>query len=431
MRRPASGWWALAATVVVSTLVVGAGVVSWTWTQDEPLPQPSEATDGPVSLPETVGPVPPSARSIRDAPAGRAIALVAAYQGDTPTFFTIGASRNQIRTVPEIGDRPVTPAPGEADEGQLPPFSMRLAPDGTRIAVGGGRNDDPGGVLVLDLRTGKRRLHAPAARSVLVLAWSPDSRRVAYSADTGLHVLDLRTGRYTTPAFDGDHYYGVAFSPDGERLAVDLERTVMIVPVDERDAVGGRPVTIPKQDGEYLPTDVAWSPNGSRLLLQRDGSPDESTPESGGEPPRHVRITFVDLTGTGPTRLAATIDARNVWVAVLAWRSPVELLVVEAGAGGTGIVARTPGDQGGEVVLVGHNDMAEIQLARGLSVALATRPGGNNDFGPATDPGTARSALRIATSLGWGLAVYLTLGFIGLLALPLAVRRRRTDDPLR
>jgi dipeptidyl aminopeptidase/acylaminoacyl peptidase len=81
------------------------------------------------------------------------------------------------------------------------------SPDGTRLAVGA-----PRGVVIVDLKTGRRTPVAPGGRDPV---WSPEGSRIAYSRGDSIFikVLDRRRARLLASGIEP------TWSPDGRALA--------------------------------------------------------------------------------------------------------------------------------------------------------------------------------------------------------------------
>ncbi len=99
--------------------------------------------------------------------------------------------------------------------------SVRFSPDGTKLAVTGGRPARSGEVQIWDVAGHKLILSVPVTNdSVFGVSWSPDGKRVAFGCtDKSVRVIDAETGAqvlYQT-AHD-DWVLGTAFSVDGSHL---------------------------------------------------------------------------------------------------------------------------------------------------------------------------------------------------------------------
>ncbi len=84
-------------------------------------------------------------------------------------------------------------------------------------------------------------------------AWSPDSRRLAYSGLDGIHVLTMSGGDRVV---DRQHVATLRFSPDGTTLAFDGVRGFTLL------KGGHEHVLVPDE-----PSAFAWSPDGKRIAF--------------------------------------------------------------------------------------------------------------------------------------------------------------------
>lgn len=167
------------------------------------------------------------------------------------------------------------------------------SPDGTSL-VASTTFEPP---ILLDTRTGKQMLtFTGATKWIDTIAWSPDSRLVAFaSRDSSIELWDATTG-IRVRSFEGidGHVADLKFSPDGSYLAGGFLATlVRIWRVDNGAVV--------KDFTDFrLPvTSVSWSPDSLKLVM---GSWDGT-------------VQLYDL-GNDHTSLTATY---GTWVWVVAW----------------------------------------------------------------------------------------------------------------
>jgi dipeptidyl aminopeptidase/acylaminoacyl peptidase len=268
---------------------------------------------------------------VSDSPPGPAIALY--RQGalgtrlGTSQVVTIGVDGRTYRRLDLAERRGIDGADGEWHHADA-----LLAPDGASVAVA-----DPQRVRdqieVVDLRTGRSagyRLDRAAA--VHMLDWSPDGRRLAFTAyDTPmdgterpgrLAVLDTGTGAVTRLGDLAMRRGTASFSPDGDRIAiVHTALTASARSVSIVDMAGTVLWTLP----DRAPTQVTWSPDGT-LLAATYVRPDG------------WQLVFVDPTGrNGSTPAPIEFPGGTGADQVVGWRSTSTVLV-RAGAGSAEII---------------------------------------------------------------------------------------------
>ncbi|MGI5240355.1 TolB family protein [Dactylosporangium sp. CA-139066] len=260
----------VAAAVVVLLLAVGLVRLPAT---------PSAPAAGPDTLPRVFAGHSLLTATVSAAPAGPAIAIYRYGQGDmpfqTPQLIAVGTDGRTYRVIDLARKR------GRSADALA--FAL-LSPDGSRVAVADtlGPVQD---VAIVDLTTGRTRGYpVPAGSAVQLLAWSPDSKRLAYAiapyradsngdpraalaADGELTLLDLATG-VTSPVAGQRGVLDAAFSPDDRTLAVQVGAELRLL------TAGGSTV-VPLPDRHRLGGPAAWSPDGTRLALFRvaAGSP--------------------------------------------------------------------------------------------------------------------------------------------------------------
>ncbi|HVT27694.1 MAG TPA: c-type cytochrome domain-containing protein, partial [Lacipirellulaceae bacterium] len=99
--------------------------------------------------------------------------------------------------------------------------SVRFSPDGTKLAVTGGRPARSGEVQIWDVAGHKLLLSVPVTNdSVFGASWSPDGKRVAFGCtDKSVRAIDAGTGAQVLYQQSHDDWVlGTAFSTDGTHL---------------------------------------------------------------------------------------------------------------------------------------------------------------------------------------------------------------------
>ncbi|MEV4515524.1 hypothetical protein AB0K00_42025 [Dactylosporangium sp. NPDC049525] len=315
-----------ATAVVVVVLLLAVGLVR--------LPvAPGVPAAGSATLPRVFAGHSYFTATVSAAPAGPAIAVYGYGQGDlpfqTPQLIAVGVDGRTYREIDLASKRG---QPVDAPLWKSPAAPVLLSPDGVRVAVADARGPVHD-VAIVDLTTGRTRSYpVPAGSAVQLLAWSPDSTRLAYAvapyradshgdprvalaADGELTVLDLATSGTSTVAGQRGAL-AAAFSPDGGTLAVQVGTELRLL------TAGGRSAVVPLPAGHRLGGPAAWSPDGRRLALFRvaAGSPSWATgywsPDglavldlpSGVSTPLNTNATAV-LGWQGADLLASTGDA--------------------------------------------------------------------------------------------------------------------------
>lgn len=328
------------------------------------------------------------------APDGR-VAVVAVTRLD----LQADAARSQLWAVPTDASAPARPLTSGGRD-TAPAFS----PDGRWLAYLGAAGDEPPQVHVLPTVGGAARRLTGSPLGAGVPVWSPDSRRLAWTAPTGgpddpgaprlvtslrslhgevpgarprqVHVLDLpddlaaddRPVPEPVVVTRGPECADVCWSPDGTELAFvsarhasagrDLRTDVFAV---RPDGSGLRRVT----DGRGRSARPAWSAEGLVFTAARDdgGSALYRVPAAGGVPePLLAPVTGDVLPGAVATARGVVVPVRR--------GGAVELLRVPPAGGRPEVLVDGPftvtgAGAGGDVVVatVGHDGSAGELIA--------------------------------------------------------------------
>jgi len=184
-----------------------------------------------------------------------------------------------------------------------------FSPDGTMLAYR--LYDGETGIYVVNVDGTGLRMVA-ATRDVTLepyhpwpmpgLAWSPDSKRIAYispgvtvlarsTAPKNLVVADVRNGALATIVdanVDGGVGASFAWSPDGTKFAFTRDYPGDQIPqwgdagwsgivVAKADGSGEQRLTLTESGPNTFVVGLAWSPDGSRIALVRRLQPNSST----------------------------------------------------------------------------------------------------------------------------------------------------------
>jgi dipeptidyl aminopeptidase/acylaminoacyl peptidase len=227
--------------------------------------------------------------------------------------------------------------------------SPRWSPDGRRLAFAssrGGEEKDkkaPANLYVIPAQGGEPRKLTDLKESVEAIAWSPDSRRLAFTARvrdeaydeeddrkrkprrftrvfhkldsvgwtgdrrTHIFVVDADGSGEARQVTDGDFEHGnPAWTADGKQLVFNGLRddnwdTTLINRLYVVDADGGEPRAITGDEGSYeMP---APAPDGARLAFRFE-------PEDGTYP-HHSRIGVMNLDGSDRKILTESLDLQT------------------------------------------------------------------------------------------------------------------------
>ena len=238
-----------------------------------------------------------------------------------------------------------------------------LAPNGRAVLLTE-QNEVTTSIVHVDLVTGARHeFPLPAPQYVVIHAWSPDGRYVAFGESDSNEIraesaqadvvasgtfvlLDLVTGAQK-PLPQVGPIAAAAFSPDSTRLAVQsadsrrLDCPQVCKPyrfkafVIDLHGTVLNDLTAPAGDLGIVPH-AAWSPDGRWIAMNRWVGFDHGPGEVG---PPYEQIAAVDATGGSAVRGPFTVYDK----VVLGWRDPDHLLVAVLGnqASTTGLIEET------------------------------------------------------------------------------------------
>ncbi|WP_229069980.1 WD40 repeat domain-containing protein [Actinoplanes sp. DH11] len=313
MRKKILTWSAVA--VVVAALVVAGATRPW---RDAP----GDAVPGGLELPwmwqATVDMDPP----------GRASVLVG---GDSIGFrgTDIFDSEGKIAVVGRAGDYRMLLHGGW--DSVAAGADVLLSPDGLRVARSA---VDTEGLEIIDLTTGKSRIHPVELSSAGPIAWAPDGRSVLTSVYVGANsenvqfvLIDLDTGGRRLigeeiPDWSVRSASRGAFAPDGRHLAITSGETLRLM-----DRTGATVWTAQLGDRAHLAGTGAFTPDGTRIAIARlDGCVQDC--DETALAARRWTVGYLDAaTGapaTGPELPAVT----GMAIRALGWSQGRDLVVV-------------------------------------------------------------------------------------------------------
>jgi len=302
-----------------------------------------------------------AARALTDAVRDTALDLDPSFAPDGRRVAFVGerAGRRGLWLVDTVGGRP-------AQLAQLPdPFSevrgAAWSPDGMRIALARVQPPDSAGarrasrLALLDVETRAVRDVSVAGivgGDVGDVAWTPDGRRLVFSAGRGgdrrawrLWVVDAGGGAAVALERGRAGAFAPAVAPDGRRVAYIAADSAGRPQVWVHAALGGgdgAPRRLTDHE-DLAPTRVRWSPDGHAVLYAADGKLWRADATTGAARPvpftAHVALTrqrrdlpaarFPEPAASSPARgfmgLALSPDARLVGVLALGklWVVPV------------------------------------------------------------------------------------------------------------
>ncbi|MGA2253760.1 MAG: protein kinase, partial [Thermoguttaceae bacterium] len=141
---------------------------------------------------------------------------------------------------------------------------LTWSPQGRRLAWTGG-----GKVTLWDAKRGEEVLMGDV--DAQQVAWSPSGKHLAVGKPGGIVVLDVETRRETRTLPSGD-VKAISWSPDTTRLAVASGPMIEVWDVANGRKVLSWPRLTAGQPSIYSVPSVAWSPDGSRVASAENGA---------------------------------------------------------------------------------------------------------------------------------------------------------------
>jgi Tol biopolymer transport system component len=200
------------------------------------------------------------------------------------------------------------------------PTDTQLAMMHTPSTIFPGESEGPVPVTLFDAPTGRQTdLGKTVGEVTTGPVWSPDGTRVVYAVRGGsIYSVDVERGDHTLLVrlqVDLDSIFGLEWSPDGAHIAIladvegfvpprSLRRSLQRLHVMNVDA-SEPPILVddlPASGWGSMPgdplTQIAWSPDGTRLTYATFSGPDH----------RELRVWTASLDGSAPSLIASHIN---------------------------------------------------------------------------------------------------------------------------
>ncbi len=235
-----------AADIATIRAWINAGAASRVEGAASPVAGAASKALAPAALPEIrpVVPVVSPVTSLKWAPDGKLLA--------------VGGYR-EVRLIDPSTGKEVATLSGHADYVR----SIAFSPDGKMLAAGGGLPQRSGEIKIWDLQSHQLLVTMQGHKDCIYsIAWRPDGKMIASgSYDKMVKLWDVASGKELKNLQDHiDAVFAVAFSPDGKHLAsASQDRSVKIWDV----GTGSRLYTL----GDALDglTGIAYSPSGDQV----------------------------------------------------------------------------------------------------------------------------------------------------------------------
>ncbi len=275
-------------------------------------------------------------------------------------------ARGAIHRIDRNGtDRPFTR--GTSD--RLP----RIAPDGSALAFVADR-DDAARLFVLSLSGGEATALGTGYGKIGALAWSPDSKQLAFVATAEHDPASARA--YRDEKSGARHIRMLPFKSDSEGILDGVRKHLYLI-----DAAGGEARRL--TTGDFDVNGPAWSPDGTRIAFTaRIDAPETATAVADLCVADVASGTFTKLTqSAGPLSTPAfSRDGREIALVGhqngddAGGRFDEELLVISAEGGAlrslSAGLGRTVGDHLASDLRGGHNPSVPIWTAADREILL-------------------------------------------------------------